>query len=422
MTLKEMRAARARIIANARAKFDEITDTTAEARGAEINREFDAMMIEAETIGAQITRAERLAGAESTLEERDSRVPGRPDEIAPAVAPQAAAIDYRTAFAHLMLSGGDVHNMAPEHRAALMARRVGSEQRAQTTVAAAGGYTIPTELQNELVKAMAAWGPMYDSDFARVLNTPTGNPITFPTIDDTANQAALNASEGVALTDDGTADAVLGQKTLGSFMYDTKWVRVSWELDTDSIFSFESLLAELLAERIGRRANQQLTVGTGSGQPEGIVTGSSLGKTSAVNSAFTADEILDLYHSVDPAYRTGPRVGMMFNDATLLSMHKLKDGQGNYLITDAPDGSGRVRVGAVVVPYAINQAMDSVGALAKPMIFGDMGKYWVRRVGTPMIGALQDKDFWPGFGVAAVARLDGGIADSRAIKHMAMPV
>ncbi|MBF9641246.1 phage major capsid protein, partial [Streptococcus pseudopneumoniae] len=79
----------------------------------------------------------------------------------------------------------------------------------------------------------------------------------------------------------------------------------------------ETLLADLLGERLGRIANLRLTTGSGSSAPQGVVTGSTLGVTAAAQSAIAFDETIDLVHAVDPAYRAGPKVAYMFNDGTL---------------------------------------------------------------------------------------------------------
>lgn len=91
------------------------------------------------------------------------------------------------------------------------------------------------------------------------------------------------------------------------------------------------MVLDLLGQRLGRRANTELTTGDDSGDPEGIVTGSTLGKTAAGTAAITWDEIIDLEHSVNPAYRVSPKARYMFNDTTLSAVRKLKDGNGNYL-------------------------------------------------------------------------------------------
>src|SRR6185312_16604138 len=120
--------------------------------------------------------------------------------------------------------------------------------------------------------------------------------------DDTGVPVAKHTEAGT-VTDDGGSDATLGKKTLNAYAYDTEWVKFSWELAQDSIFNFETLLGDLLGQRLGRRANTELTTGDGTGDPSGIATASSLGKTATATAAITYDEIIDLVHSVDPAYR-----------------------------------------------------------------------------------------------------------------------
>lgn len=414
-TIKELREQQARIATNARAKFDEITNSTDEARAAEIEREFDTMMADHDKIGGKIERLQKLESAEARANAGDDRRPkgenteGRGQD-------DGAKLEYRHVFAKLMCGVSPV-DMSAEERQTLQRGTSKFESRAQTAgTTTAGGFTVPTELIPMIDRAMKAWGPMYDEALCTVITTGSGNPMKLPTVDDTAVTAEPH-TEAAALTDDGGKDATIGQKSLDAYAFDSEFIRWSWELDMDSIFSFEALLSQLIGERLGRTANLQLTTGTGSSAPNGIVTASAAGKTAASATAITADEILDLYHSVDPAYRASPKARFMFNDATLLAMRKLKDGQNNYLITDAPDGSGRLRVGAVTAPYSINQAMDGLAASKKAILYGDFSKYYIRKVGAPVIGVLRER-FWPDMGIAGLIRFDGEISHSGAIKHL----
>jgi HK97 family phage major capsid protein len=242
----------------------------------------------------------------------------------------------------------------------------------------------------------------------------------FPTVNDTAVTAGAH-TEGATLTDDGGKDVTFGTKQLDAYAFDTEWLRVSRELADDSFVAMETFIGGLLGERLARIANSQLTVGTGSSAPNGIVTASGAGKVAAANNAITADEVIDLQHSVDPAYRNSPSVGFMFHDTTLQAIRKLKDGDGNYLLQ-----MGNIQVGAPNTllgrPYYINQNMPELtdGVDSRVMVFGDMSKYYVRKVGQPLIGAIQDKDFWPGFGIAGYIRFDGELADAAAVKHLAL--
>jgi len=417
-TIKELREQQARIATNARAKFDEITAATDEARAAEIEREFDAMMADHDKIGDRIERAMKLEKVEASLRSGDPRAPRGGDGETRGV-DDGERVDYRSAFHAYLRAQGNVGAMSGEERAVLSAGYQAIEHRAQTTSATAGGYTVPTELMNILVKSMAAWGPMYDENVATVITTSGGGSITMPTVNDTST-AVVAHTEGTSLTDDGGSDVTFGQKTLGAYAFNTEWLRVSKELADDSIFAMEQLLGDLLGERLGRRANTELTTGNGSTAPNGIVTASSLGKTTASATAITADEVIDLLHSVDPAYRQSPKAAFMFNDNTLSVLRKLKDGQGNYLwqMGNVQQGTPGTLLG---YRYYVNQAVGSIPAAAsatRVMLFGDFGKYYVRKVGAPLIGAIQDKDFWPGFGVAGYIRFDGELADTAAVKHM----
>ena len=419
-TLAQLQDERGQLVTQARSALDDIKSNTDEARSIELNERHDKIMTEFDAIDKTIEREQKIADIEARVAaaaEADARAK-RPNGNGSADAgDNGEQITYRSAFAEYLSCEGQVGAMSPEARAVLSAGFQKVEQRAQTTAVAAGGYTIPEEMMPNLVRSMLAWGPMYDPGVTTEMVTSGGNSMPFPTVNDTANATNVAHTEGTALTDDGGADVTLGEKQLDAFAYNTEWLRVSKELADDSAFAMEVLLASLLGERLGRTANLQLTTGSGSGAPNGIVTASSLGNTAAAVAAVTYDEIIDLEHSVDPAYRDSPSVRFMFNDSTLKAVRKLKDGQGNYLWQ-----AGNVQAGIPGQlngrPYSINQAMASLATGNKVMLFGDFSKYFVRKVGAPLIGAIQDKDFWPGFGVAGYIRFDGELGDTAAVKHL----
>lgn len=428
--IKALREKVANIVTESRSKLDEIKDDTPAERAAEIEGEVDRMLEEVAGHERQIERLEKIeriereAAESADEEERQKRQSKRPKGNGSAGGvDDGAAPTYREAFHQWMIS--QFPNQAPlssEARAVLQRGyaevEINAEQRAQVAgTGSAGGFTVPEQMRPELVRSMLMWGPMYDPGVTFEFTTAGGNPMPFPTTNDTGNSAAAS-TEGATLTDDGGADATFGEKQLDAFSFDTEWVKISLELIQDSAFAMESVLTSLLAERLGRTANLQLTVGTGSGAPNGIVTASTAGVTAASATAITFDEIIDLEHSVDPAYRQAPTCGYMMNDSTLQAVRKLKDGQGNYLWQ-----MGNVQQGIPATlngkPYYINQAMASIATGNRTMIFGDFNKYWVRKIaGMPIIGAMQDKDFWPGIGVAGYIRFDGELSDSAAVKHL----
>lgn len=421
--LKELLEKREKLVADARSALDEINKNTDEARAAELERRHDDIMAEFDKIEGKIEREKRMADAEKRLEERarqerEARRP-QPGDGEARGQDDGEALEYRQVFFRFIAGGGDPSNLSAEERGILRAGvQKDAEFRAQTTTGgsgAAGGYTIPTELENILIESMKAWGPMYDEDICTVMTTSGGNPIDLPTVDDTSVTAEKH-TEATPLTDDGGKDVTFGKKTLNAFVYDTEFIRFSFELAQDSIFNMESLLGNLLGKRLGRIANLQLTVGDGDGDPNGIVTASTLGKTTAAAAAVTYDEIVDLVHSVDPAYRQSPKVRFMFNDLTLGVLRKLKDGEGRYIWTQG-DVVGGVPGTILGYRYSINQAMANVATGNRSMVFGDFGAYFVRKVGSPVIGVLRER-FWPDLGIAGLIRFDGELGDAAAVKHL----
>ncbi|MEN5147185.1 phage major capsid protein [Brevundimonas diminuta] len=412
--ITELREKQAALVAQARERLDEINANTDESRAAELESQHDAAMAEHDRIDKQIEREERMERVEqraNELREQRRPIPKDGDEQRG----DGAQVEYRQVFAKV-ICGTEVSELSSEERQVL--KKGAAEFRAQSAgTTTAGGFTVPTELLAEIEKAMKAWGPMYDSDICRVITTSGGNPLKLPTVDDTASTAEAH-TENAPLTDDGGKDVTFGQKSLDAYAFDTEFVRWSWELDADSIFNMEALLGELLGERLARIANKQLTIGTGTSAPHGIVPASSLGVTAVATAAITFDELIDLEHSVDPAYRKAPGVGYMLNDQTFKAIRKLKDQEGRYIWQqgDVKNGAPGTLNGR---PYHVNQDMAEIAAGAKAVLFGDFKKYWVRKVGAPVIGVLRER-FWPDLGIAGLIRFDGELAQPGAVKHLVM--
>ncbi|ARR52140.1 phage major capsid protein [Rhizorhabdus wittichii DC-6] len=419
-TLTELHEKRGGLVTQAREALDAITANTDESRTKELEERHDKIMAEFDQIEADIKREERQAQIEKDEEERRAkRRPLGPDgqeerEFEPNSAKdkEKRQAEYRSAFDAWMRTGCDVQALSNEQRELL--RRGFQEERVQVAgTTTAGGYTVPKDLANEIVRVMKDWGPMYDENIVRVITTGSGNEFDIPTNDDTGSSASA-LSEGSDLTDDNSGDLTFGQKRLDAYVDATPWVKISFELMQDSAFNLEEFLADALGERLGRRANNRLTVGTGSSQPNGIVTAAGAGVTAAAAAAIAADELFNLQHSVNAAYRRSPKCRWMFADSTLLAFRKLKDGDGNYLWQ-----MGDIRVGApdllLQKPYSINDDVPAIAASAKSVVFGDFSRYWVRKVGVPIIGTVRER-FWPKVGLAGLIRYDGELMDANAVK------
>lgn len=412
MTIKELREKQVKLVTDARAKLDEITDETTEERAREIEGEYDKLMAEHDRLEERIAREQKLAEAQAALDEPDVVVPKGDKRGGPEPTGEEAEKQREAAFRSYLRNGLD--GMPQELRKVLK-----GEMRAQSTSDTAGGYTIPQGFSNELVVSLLAWGPMLDPGVTRQIVTSMGNQIDWPTLNDTANQA-YRLSENTQVTgSDG--DLVFGNKVLDAYKYATGAILVSAELMQDSAFDIEGLVREAMATRLGRKVNSDLTIGDGTGDPNGIVTASALGYNATLADGISFDDLIELQHAVDPAYRMDPSVRWMFNDTTLKLLRKIKDQESNYIWQPADVRTGQP-ASILGHTYAINQAMANVADSQKSVVFGAMNRYVVRRVREFSVRRLVERYAdYDQVGFIGFARYDGELMDTAAVKHLLHP-
>jgi len=377
---------------------------------AEDRAAWDEALADVERLSADIEREERhqrLATVDysqviQATQEADAERHGGED--------RAAA--YADAWRTWMREGAT--ELTSEERAALRTGWVdGKELRAQgVATGAAGGYIVPPAFRAKLVEAQKFFSSM--RDVAEVITTETGATLPWPTNDDTANVGAI-LGENTQVTEQ---DLTLGQADVGAYTYTSKLVRVSLQLLNDAAFDVESWLAGKLGQRIGRAQNIHFTTGTGTNQPEGVQTNAVVGKTGATGqtTSVTYDDLIDLIHSVDPAYRNSGRARFMLNDATLAAARKLKDGQNRPLWE--PSVQVGVPDGLLGYGYTINQDMPTMSANAKSILFGDFyAGYLIRDVQDVQLLRLSERyaDYLQ-VGFLAFARTDGTPQDTAAYR------
>ena len=277
----------------------------------------------------------------------------------------------------------------------------------------AGGNVVMDELTKGFWEAEKWYGAM--RQVATIYRTSTGAPLPIPNADDTANVGEIIA-EGSAVTT--TADPTFNTLTLGAFKYSSKAVIVSVELLQDSMIPLPAYLGKRLGERIGRIQNTHFTVGAGTTLPFGVATQASLGKTAAATNAITFDEIIDLYASVDRAYRDVPGAGWMMNDTTATALRKVKDSQNRYLWEMSLQAGTPDRIFGKPVYY--NGDMDSPISTAKrPVLFGDYSNYVIRDTSDVIfIRADELRVLNHQVVFLAFQRSDGNLPNVNAVKYL----
>lgn len=324
-------------------------------------------------------------------------------------------LNYRDAFDQ-WLRRGDKHISADAARVLNMGEQRGTSTiTTETTGGIYGGYVVPTDLSPEFVQTMKAYGGMLQA--GRLIRTSGGGTWNQPYVDDTSTAALLTAEASATTVQDVTFSRI----SLGSYTYRSA-VIVSREWLQDEAVNAAGEINTMLATRMGRALNTAFTTGDGSAKPTGILAssgGAPTGKTTASATALTAAEILDLVHSVDPAYRTGQNVAFMLNDSTLAYIKKLTLGSSDSTPLWVPSMRDSEPATIWGYRYVINQDFESIATNKSVMAFGDWSYYLVREVlGTTFVRTdeLYLNNFSVGF--YAFGRYDGKLIPVGAIKRM----
>lgn len=246
-----------------------------------------------------------------------------------------------------------------------------------------GGYLVPDEFSNEVEVALKAMGGLME--IATILRTNNGRTINYPIINDTSNAATIVGQ----LVAPNAATKTFSNKTINAYTYVTDAILVSFQLLRDEGYDINSLLTRLHTESIFRGFNAAATTGAGTTGPEGCVTAATASGVTAAAAAVTYDNLIDLIHSIDPAYRKSPKFALMFNDSTFKAIRKLKDD------VDMPIWQPALAMGApdtlLGQRYVINQDMANIGASAKSILCGDFSKFILRMVNDVSILRLTER-------------------------------
>lgn len=420
MNTKALREKRAKLAEDANAILAAAVKESRAATPDEL-QQVDKMHADIDALKATIDRAERTADEERSIvpdTQRDTPADERADAALTRAAFRKWAVDGAAALTSeevraLQLksanNGTEIRltwRSIDEARAAMRAAQRG-ESRAQTVTTTGGGYLIERDFMPRLEKSLLFFGGMLNE--ADVFDTATGAPLDWPTYDDTAQTGALLAIN-TAVSDQ---DITYGQVVFDAYKYSSKQVKVPVELMQDSAFDINAHVADVLGERLGRILNTHFTTGTGSSQPNGIVTASGVGKTGATGqtTSVTYDDLVDLVYSVNRAYRVMGAKFMM-HDSTVKAIRKLKDGNGLPIWNVGSPTAGEPDT-LLGYPLVVNNDVAEMATSAKSIVFGALKKYKVRRVKDITLLRLNERyaDAHQ-VGFIAFARFDGDLLDA----------
>lgn len=354
---------------------------------AEDASKLDAILAQIEAIDTDITRENRRAqlAAEDPAAEAAALLNAATRD------PSKQGDEAKALRAFLV---GGLMNMSEADRGRMLARQpVDVRNAMSTTTTTEGGFTVATEYMKSLETALKAYGGM--RAVASSIKTASGATMNFPTSDPTAEMGEI-VGQNAAVTG---LDTAFGNTALDVFKYSSKKIALPFELLQDSFIDIEAYVQGVLAMRLGRKQNLDFTTGAGSTLPYGIVTGAASGKVGTTGQTLTViyDDLVDLEHSVDPAYRSMPGVGYMMHDSTVKVLRKIKDTAGRPIFVPGYEAGAVVGGGAPDTlmgrPIYINQDMPVMAANAKSILFGQLSKYVIRDVMDLTLFRMTDSAF-----------------------------
>lgn len=249
---------------------------------------------------------------------------------------------------------------------------------------AAGGYTVPDGFRQKLVDVRKRFGGFANE--ADSFSTGTGQPIEYPSIDDTANVGGITA-ESAAITSGN--DLVFGTVTLGAFKYTSTGagsnlpLRVPVELLQDSAFDIAALVARKLGERIARKQAAHWITGTGSGEPKGVAATSLTADVEFdTPDTLVYKDLVDTQVALDEEYDANAK--WVMNKTVWGAIRLIVDTNGRPIVQDSTAGIAglptKMLMGHEVL---IDNGMASYSSAGDtfPVLYGDFREsYVIRRV------------------------------------------
>lgn len=397
MTLNEMLEKRKNLLNT----MDGFLDTHKNANGAlsvEDDATYSKMEKEFDELTASITRAQRRANMEMEM----NKPVNAPITAKPMVMTEQEENTGRGSKAYKKNFWNAMRRkqMTPEMSNAL---QIGTDSE--------GGFLVPDEYETTLVEALEEENIF--RKLAHVISTSSGD-----------RKIPVVASKGSAswVDEEGTipdSDDAFNQVSIGAYKLGTL-IKVSNELLNDNVFNLESYISKEFARRIGAKEEDAFFNGNGTGKPVGIFNatgGAEVGVTAASATAITADEIIDLFYSLKAPYRK--KAVWILNDATIKTIRKLKDNNGNYLWQPSlTAGTPDTILGR---PVYTSSYVPTIAAGAKTIAFGDFSYYWIAdRAGRNFkkLSELYAANDQTGF--VATQRVDGKLILPEAIKVLKM--
>lgn len=280
----------------------------------------------------------------------------------------------------------------------------------QEGVDTAGGYLVPEEYDKRLIDGLT------EENIMRTLGTTITTSGEHKINIAGAKPAASWIEEGGALVFE---DASFEQIILDAHKLHVA-IKVTDELLYDNAFNLESYILTQFSKALANAEENAFLNGDGVGKPLGIFTengGGQIAITTNTQSSITADEIINLVHSLKRPYRKNAK--FIMNDQTIALIRKLKDNNGAYLWQPSLQAGEPDRLFGY--PVYTSAYVPTVAAGTPVIAFGDFSYYNIGDRGVRSFDQLRELFAGNGMvGFLAKERVDGKLVLPEAVQILKM--
>ena len=240
-----------------------------------------------------------------------------------------------------------------------------------------GGFLVPEDYEQAIDRVALSVSAMRRLATVRTIGTDTYKKLV--------NQGGASAG----WVGEKGARAETNTPTLTEIAINTKEIyampAATQTLLDDSRVDIAGWLADEVSIEFSEQESEAFINGNGVEQPKGIAAyamaaNSSYvwGKVGYITSGNASlvndlDKLIDLQHSLKPVYRNG--AAWLMNDATLATIRKMKDGDGNYIwVPGLKDGAPDTLLGK---PVEIDDNVDDIAANKYPIFFANFKRAYL---------------------------------------------
>lgn len=354
--------------------IEEMAKKMAEAIKAELNIDEQMKSLKDEIVASQKTNVMKVFVSKDVEKEVDS----------------LTAEEKTVAFAQALFTGNEA------------TLKVLSEGGAS---GADGGYTVPQDFYATLLQAIELTAVMRP----KVTVVPMkSNVLTLSMIDN--GPEVYWTGEGVKKT---TTTADFSQPTITAYKL-ASIIYLTDELIEDSAFGLVNVLVARFAQKMAQAEDKAIIQGTGTGQPTGLFTASTVA-TRNCSGNLDFDDIIDLIYDLPMQFRAN--AVFMVNPANVKELRKSKDTTGQYL-WQSPVSAGQpatIQGYPVIENYWVPEAQILFGDLKEAYWLGDRQKMTVKVSNDTETTFTEDKT-----AIRVVERIGGTVVFPNAVRKLVL--